>query len=70
MKIILINYINEEINPRFIKNEYLLRKNYNEKDKIDKVKDNYYKELDRLEINVKKKIKFYTFSENNINNEK
>ena len=56
MKIILINYINEEINPRFIKNEYLLRKNYNEKDRIDKVKDNYYKELDRLEINVKKKI--------------
>ena len=67
MKIILINYINEEINPRFIKNEYLLKKNYNEKERIEKAKDNYYKELDRFEINVKDEIKLSIFSKNNIN---
>ena len=31
----------------------MLKKNYNKKERIEKVKDNYYKELDRLEINVK-----------------
>ena len=57
----VINYINEEINPRFTKNEYLLRKNYNKKEKIEEIKDKYYKELDRLEINVKEEINKYEF---------
>ena len=34
----IINYINEEINPLFIKNEYLLKKNYNKKESIVKLK--------------------------------
>ena len=49
----LIIYINEQISPRYIKNEQLLRKNFTKEEKIKEVQEIYNDELYRLEDNIK-----------------
>ena len=49
----LINYTNNEISQRYLKNEELLRKNYVKEEKCEEVTQKYMKQLDRFEDNIK-----------------
>ena len=49
----LINYTNNEISIRYLKNEELLRKNYVKEEKCEEVTQKYMKQLDRFEDNIK-----------------
>jgi hypothetical protein len=49
----LINYTNNEISQRYLKNEELLRKNYVKEEKCEEATQKYMKQLDRFEDNIK-----------------
>ena len=52
----IIKYINTDITPRYISNENILRKIYNNKDKIDENISKYIKNLERYKENIKREI--------------
>ena len=60
----IINYINEQICPRYIKNEELMRKNHIKEEEIPI----FYDELERLESNIKVEINKDEFFQNIQNN--
>ena len=66
----LIKYFSDELNNRYIENEESLRKNYNMEEKISEVTQNYKKEYDRLEENIKIEMQKYEFFTNIYNQKK
>ena len=61
----IITYVNEEKNiKRYISNEDLLRKNYEDENTISEAIENYKNNLDRMENNIKVEMNKYDFFKN------
>ena len=60
----LTKYFTDEIERRYTINEESLRKYYSKEDKIEEATQNYYKEINRLEENMKIEINKYEYFTN------
>ena len=57
----IIKYVNDEINERFIENENLLRKHYENKEETLEIIEMYENQLKKIEYNIKNELNKYDF---------